>query len=226
MSFAFIGAASAAVAFLVWRALPGNITVPPLSWRRWFQVLRSPALRWLTAATALTNVGSSVMLSYIAPIVKAVQGITGPALAALLFVSGVGGLLGNLFSVRLVRRIGATGVAYKCNAWSAAMLLIWPFVASWAAAIYVVQFLLSFGSAGFPGAQQARLVSVAPLLAGATIALNSSMTYLGGSVGATIGATAWTLLAPRFMPWVGFVFILAALGCSMLGERAAARLRG
>jgi predicted MFS family arabinose efflux permease len=225
-SFAFIGAASGVVALLVWRSLPANIHVPPLNWHRWFQVLRSPALRWLTAATALTNVGGNVMLSYIAPIVKAVQGITGPALAALLFASGVGGLFGNLISVRLVRRVGAANVAYKCNGWSAAMLLLWPFFASWAAAIYVVQFLWSLGSAGFPAVQQARLVAVAPMLAGATIALNSSMTYLGGSVGATIGATAWTLVAPRFMPWVGFVFVLAALGCSVLSERATRRETG
>jgi hypothetical protein len=27
------------------------------------------------------------------------------------------------------------------------------------------------------------------------------------------------------MPWVGFVFVVAALGCSMLGERAAERMR-
>ena len=220
MSFAFIGVASGLVALLVWRSLPSDIHVPPLNWHRWFQVLRSPALRWLTAATALTNVGGNVMLSYIAPIVKAVQGITGPALAGLLFATGVGGLLGNLLSVRLVRRIGATGVAYKCNSWSAAMLLVWPFFASWTAAIYVVQFLWSLGSAGFPAVQQARLVAVAPALAGATIALNSSMTYLGGSIGATIGASAWTMVAPRFMPWVGLIFVLGALGCSVLGEKA------
>jgi MFS transporter, DHA1 family, inner membrane transport protein len=223
MSFAFIGVASGVVALLVWRSLPSSITVAPLNWARWFEVLRSPALRWLTAATALTNVGGNVMLSYIAPIVKAVQGVTGPALAALLFASGVGGLLGNLLSVRLVRRIGAAGVAYKCNAWSALMLLLWPLCASWAAAIYVVQFLWSLGSAGFPAVQQARLVAVAPLLASATIALNSSMTYLGGSVGATIGAAAWPIVPPRFMPWVGLVFVLAALGCSVLGERAASK---
>jgi MFS transporter, DHA1 family, inner membrane transport protein len=225
VSFAFIGVASGVVAALVWRSLPANIMATPLNWGRWFEVLRSPALRWLTAATALTNVGGNVMLSYIAPIVKAVQGITGPALAALLFVSGVGGLLGNLLSVRLVRRVGAAGVAYKCNAWSAAMLLVWPLCASWAAAIYLVQFLWSLGSAGFPAVQQARLVAVAAPLASATIALNSSMTYLGGSIGATIGAAAWPLAPARFMPWVGLVFVLAALGCSVLGERAARRAR-
>ncbi len=223
VSFAFIGVASAFVALLVWRSVPSNVHVPPLNWHRWFEVLRSPALRWLTAATALTNVGGNVMLSYIAPIVKAVQGITGPALAALLFVSGIGGLLGNLVSVRLIRRVGATGVAYQCNGVSAIVLLLWPFVAGWAAAIYVAQFVWSLGSASFPAVQQARLVAVAPLLAAATIAMNSSMTYLGGSIGATIGASAWTMVAPRFMPWVGFVFVIAALACSMLGERAAVR---
>ena len=42
-----------------------------------------------------------------------------------------------------------------------------------------------------------------------------------GAIGATIGARAWTVVAPRFMPWVGFVFVLGALACSMMGERAA-----
>ena len=222
-SFAFIGISSGVVALLVWRSVPAKVEVPPLNWIRWFEVLRSPALRWLTAATALTNVGGNVMLSYIAPIVKAVQGITGPALAALLFTQGVGGLLGNLLSVRLIRRIGPTGVAYKCNGTSAVVLLLWPFVASWTAAIYAAQFVWSLGNAGFPAVQQARLVAVAPLLAAATIAMNSSMTYLGGAIGATIGARAWTIVPPRFMPWVGFVFVVAALACSMLGERAATK---
>lgn len=223
MSFAFIGVASGVVALLVWRSVPANVHVPPLNWQRWFEVLRSPALRWLTAATALTNVGGNVMWSYIAPIVKAVQGISGPALAALLFTSGIGGLLGNLLSVRLIRRVGATNVAYKCNGVSAVVLLLWPFVASWTAAVYVAQFVWSLGNAGFPAVQQTRLVAVAPMLAAATIALNSSMTYLGGSIGATIGASAWNVVAPRYMPWVGLIFVLAALACSMLGERAATR---
>ena len=223
MSFAFIGVSSAVIALLIWRSLAANVMVPPLNWHRWFQVLRSPALRWLTAATALSNVGSSVMISYIAPIVKAVQGITGPALALLLFASGVGGLLGNLLTVRMVRKIGATRVAYRCNLVSATMLLLWPFISLWGAAIYAVQFLWSLGSAGFPAVQQARLVAVAPMLAAATIALNSAVAYLGIAVGASIGASAWTVVPPRFMTWVGFVFVVSALTCSVLGERAAQR---
>ena len=223
MSFAFIGAVSAVIAIFIWRSLPPNVMVPPLNWHRWFQVLRSPALRWLTAATALTNVGSSIMMSYIAPIVNAVQGIAGPALALLLFTAGGGALLGNLLSVRMVRRFGATLVAYRCNISSATMLLLWPLFSLWASTIYLAQFLWSLGSSGFPAVQQARLVAVAPMLAAATIALNSSVTYFGMAVGASIGATAWTVVPPRFISWVGFVFVIAALACSVLGERAAQR---
>ena len=220
-AFMFIGVASGIIAILVWYSVPAGVKVPPLSFERWYQVFKSPPLRWLTAATALTNVGSNVMMSFLAPIMKAVQGISGPALAGLFFTSGVGGLIGNVLSVKLVRRVGAAGVAYKCNMTSATMLLLWPFFASWLAAIFIVQFLWSLGSAGFPAVQQARLAAVAPQLAAATIALNSSVTYLGGSVGATIGATAWTLLPPRYMPWVGFFFVIAALACSVRGERTA-----
>ncbi|HEY5757545.1 MAG TPA: MFS transporter [Steroidobacter sp.] len=223
MSFAFIGAASAVIAIFIWRGVPPNVMVPPLNWVRWFQVLRSPALRWLTAATGLANVGSAVMMSYIAPIVKAVQGIAGPALALLLLTAGGGALLGNLLSVRMVRRYGATLVAYRCNISSATMLLLWPLFSLWASTIYVAQFLWSLGSSGFPAVQQARLVAVAPMLAAATIALNSSVTYFGMAVGASIGATAWTLVPPRFISWVGFLFVMGALACSVLGERAAKR---
>ena len=222
-SFAFIGVSSAVIAFFIWRSLPANVMVPPLNWHRWFNVLRSPALRWLTAATALTNVGTVILMSYIAPIVFAVQGISGPALALLLFIAGVGSLLGNLLSVRMVRRYGATLVAYRCNISSAVMLLLWPLFSLWAVGIFIAQFLWSLGSSGFPAVQQARLVAVAPMLAAATIALNSSVTYFGISVGASIGATAWTFVPPRFMSWVGFVFVVGALACSIMGERAAQR---
>lgn len=221
MSFVFIGAASAVISILVWWSIPAGVRTTPLSLERWYQVFKSPALRWLTAATALTNLGSSVMFSFLAPIAKAVQGVTGATLAALFFVSGIGGLIGNVLSVRLVRRIGAASVAYKCNIAAAAMLLLWPLAAGWVAGIFLVQFFWSLGGAGFPAVQQARLVTVAPVLAAATIALNSSVTYLGGSVGATIGATAWTLMPPRFIPWVGLLFIIAALACSVRGEKAA-----
>jgi MFS transporter, DHA1 family, inner membrane transport protein len=76
----------------------------------------------------------------------------------------------------------------------------------------------------FPSSQQTRLVLVDPSLAAATIAMNSSVGYLGTSVGTTLGATAWLLVGPRYMPWIGLLFVLASFACSRLGTRAVRRI--
>jgi MFS transporter, DHA1 family, inner membrane transport protein len=223
ISFAAIAILSAITTAFIWRSLPDGVHVPPLNIQRWLQILRSPALRWLTGATFFTNVGSTIMLSYIAPIVKVVQNVEGKMLAALIFCTGIGGLIGNILSVRLVRKYGPTNVAYKCNGSAAIVLTLWPALAWSVTTIFLVQFAWSLGNAGFPAVQQARLVAVAPNLAGATIALNSSVTYLGGAVGGKIGSLVWGVVPARFMSWVGVGFVLAALTCSMMGERAARR---
>jgi predicted MFS family arabinose efflux permease len=86
--------------------------------------------------------------------------------------------------------------------------------------IFVLQFIYSAGGAGFPAVQQSRLVAVAPTLASATIALNSSITYLGGATGASLGAVAINVVGPRYLAWVAVIFTLSSLTCSVVGERA------
>jgi predicted MFS family arabinose efflux permease len=61
---------------------------------------------------------------------------------------------------------------------------------------------------------------VDPSLAAATIAMNSSIGYLGTSVGTTLGASAWLLVGPRYMSWIALLFVLASFACSRLGTKA------
>jgi predicted MFS family arabinose efflux permease len=219
-AFAAIGLASGLTAYLVWRALPAGVKVPPLSARRWFEVLRNRALMLLTGATALNGVGNMLVFSYLAPIMSALHGVSGAALAALFFVNGSGGLTGNIASVGLLRRLGAGRIAYASSAMIAAAFAVWPLFSASLVALFALQLVWSLGSGGFPSSQQTRLVQAAPMLAAATIALNSSVGYLGASIGTTLGASAWTLVGPRYMPSIGLLFVLASLACSVLGERA------
>lgn len=223
IAFAAVGIASGVVAVLVWRTVPTGVKVPALNLSSWLKIFRSPALLWLTAATTLTNVGGMIMFGYIAPIMKGVLGVSGIMLSAVLFVSGIGSLIGNLLSVQMLQRMSAASVAYKCNAIVAVMLILWPLGAQWLWAIFVIQFISSAGGAGFPAVQQSRLVAVAPMFASATIALNSSVTYLGGAVGSLLGAGAINVVGPRYMAWVAVIFTIMALGCSVLGEHASKR---
>jgi len=220
-AFGFIGLASAIMAILVWRSVPVGVRVPTLNLRSWTKIFKSRPLLWLTSATGLTNVGTMLMFGFIAVIAKQVLGIEGNRLAALMFVSGIGSLTGNMLSVQMLKRVGAANVAYKCAVSAATVLVLWPLCAGWVWLIFILQFVYTAGGAGFPAVQQSRLAAVAPSLASATIALNSSITYLGGAIGSSLGGLAMTVVGPRYMAWVAAVFVLGSLTCSVLGERAA-----
>jgi predicted MFS family arabinose efflux permease len=224
-SMACIAVGGGVVAVLVWRALPAKVHVPPLNLQRWIEVARSPALRLLTLTTALNAMGNHVVFSYLAPTMKQLHDVTGSVLASLYFVNGLGGVAGSFIAVAMVSRVGATRVAYWSMLMVITVFVLWPLGGTVLLIVFVLQFFWSAGIAGFPSVQQTRLVAVAPTLASATIAMNSSVGYLGNSVGTTLGGTAWAVVGPRFMPWVGLGFICASLMCSIWGERAALRER-
>jgi predicted MFS family arabinose efflux permease len=223
-AMACIAVGGGVVAVLVWRAVPRNVHVPPLNLQRWIEVLRSPVLRLLTLTTALNAVGNHLVFSLIAPTMRELHGATGKVLAALFFVNGLGGVAGSYFAIAMIPKLGATRVAY----WSSAMIIgvyvLWPIGAVWLAIIFLLQFFWSAGNAGFPAAQQTRLITVAPTLAAATVAMNSSVGYLGNSLGTKVGGIAWNWVKPQYLPWLGLVFLMASFSCSVLGERSAKKL--
>jgi predicted MFS family arabinose efflux permease len=98
---------------------------------------------------------------------------------------------------------------------------VWPLGAALLPLIFVMQFFWSAGIAGFPSVQQSRFVAIAPTLASATIALNSSVGYLGNSMGTAAGGRLWGLVGARFLPWAALVLMLASIGFSWLSDRAA-----
>ncbi len=220
-SLAAVGIASGITAVLVWRAVPADVKVPSLNWQRWIEVLRSKPLMLMTTVTCLNAIGNMTMFSYLAPITRALHGISGQMLASLYFVNGLGGLAGNLMSIRLIRRIGAGRIAVISSLMIATAFFVWPLVAMSLVAIFALQIVWSLGMGGFPSAQQTRLVVESPSLASATIAMNSSVAYLGISLGTTLGGIAWTAVGPRFLAWAGCGFILASIACSYYAERAA-----
>jgi MFS transporter, DHA1 family, inner membrane transport protein len=224
VALAAIGVASGMTAALIWRAVPSNVKVPALNWQRWIEVLRSPSLMLLSASTGLNSIGNMTVFSYMAPTMKLLHGVGGQLLASLYFVNGIGGLLGNLSSIRLIPRKGAERVALVSGVMIAIAFVLWPLFAFSLIAIFVLQIVWSLGQGAFPSSQQTRLVTVNPSLAAATIAMNSSIAYLGASIGTMLGSLGWNWFGPRFLPWLGLVFVLASLACSVYGERAARRV--
>ena len=100
------------VASFVWRSLPANVHVPPLNWHRWFEVPRCCIAPADCADCADERRRQRDAELHCADRERC-AGNHRPGSAALLFHAGIGGSLGNLLSVRLIRRIGATSVAQQ-----------------------------------------------------------------------------------------------------------------
>jgi predicted MFS family arabinose efflux permease len=104
----------------------------------------------------------------------------------------------------------------------AASLLLFPLGTTLLAAI-VVSVPWALGCFSSNSAQQARLVAIAPALASASVALNSSAMYAGQAMGA--GAGGWLLEhgAMDWLHWAGLAGLLAAMAVSALATRYARR---
>lgn len=210
MAFGLVGVLGLISAAWVWRAMPDGVKPPALSTAAWKEALQSPALMLCIAVTVLYSAGQFVLFSYFAPYYKASINITPTQLSLLFMWFGAFGFVGNVLMSRHIDRIGAPKAVMLGIASMAVSLLVWPLGTSLVlAALVSVPWALGCFSSN--SAQQARLVGIAPALAAASIALNTSAMYAGQAVGAASGG--WLIAHQRMdmLHWAGFAGLLLAM---------------
>jgi predicted MFS family arabinose efflux permease len=71
--------------------------------------------------------------------------------------------------------------------------------------------------------QQSRLIALAPALAGASVALNTSTIYLGPAVGAATGGFLINHDVITLIPWAGAAFLIVAIAATLIAPRLASQ---
>lgn len=224
--FATIAAASLVGAAWTWRSTPPGLTVPALSLSAWRAVAASMPLVLTLAVTLASATGQFTLFSYMVPALLHTLGASPLYLASLLALLGVFGVIGNALTVRVVERLGVhatvslalTSIALALVVW---MLIPWLATLAWPLALLALA-LWGLGLFSSNSAQQARLGAIAPSLASASIALNSSCIYGGQALGAALGGALLTVGGFDALPVAGIVFMIAAVA---LSARAAAVTR-
>ncbi|MCC2658181.1 MAG: transporter [Panacagrimonas sp.] len=223
-AMASLGAASLVVAVILWKLLP-SMHLPPINLRSWLTVLRTPALSLIIGASAIFGAGNHAVFSYIAPLIEHIQPDDPGLLSSLLLAHGIAAVLSNVLAIVLIGRLGLESMTRLWGLLPIVVFAVWPLLSGWVIALFVMQMIWAIGAAGFSGLQQARLAAVAPALSGASIALNSSAFYLGQSTGTLLGGAAWTLIDPRYLPWLGLCLLVPAMLLSRKGRHAVKRLK-
>jgi len=193
---------------------PSGLVPPRVSLADWRRTLTTPAIVVLLATTMVQVIGQFTLFPYLAAELRRVAGADAGGVAAALAVYGAAGLIGAAASQRFVGGLGAARVQVLALATMAVGLVTWALVAHNYIAAVAAVFIWGLGFAAAISMQQARLIAVAPALASASVAFNTSFLYLGQAIGASVGAR---LIEAQRDDWIGFVgcaFMLAAIGLS------------
>jgi predicted MFS family arabinose efflux permease len=223
-SFVAVALLSAAAALWVARVVPRGVRVAPLSLASWRSVLGDGRSRTVLAVTLVSAAAQFTLLSYVAPALSELTGWSPGGIALLLALFGGFGVFGNAW---MSRRIGALGpdrgvfrslslMLGGLAAWALARAvapLLWP-------ALLAAIALWGLGCFATNSAQQARLVALAPPLASASIALNTSSIYAGQALGAALGGAIIHRFGLAPLASVGAAIMVGAL---VLSSRVGSR---
>jgi predicted MFS family arabinose efflux permease len=191
--------------------LPVGLKGAPVDLKTWRDVGRNRTILLLLAITMLQMSGQFVVFTFMGPLLNKLTGAGPDAIGMVFALYGVCGFLGVVVATRIVDSWGPyrTSLLFTC--------LLLAGVTGWALGAGTLAFMtvgvaiwgLAFASTN--SMQQVRLVAAAPLLASATVALNTSVLYIGQAVGSAVGGL---LFAHEFLHALGFVavgFVVLAL---------------
>jgi MFS transporter, DHA1 family, inner membrane transport protein len=224
MVYGLMAGLSAFAALCVWLTLRPKLFVTPLSLAAWKETFSSPLLWLVFMVTLFSMSGQFTMFSYIAPILRDGFAAT-PAMISIMFaVVGLAGVTGNAIASRVVTKFGidriiAIALLSLCVGFVGFVVLwgqIWPAM--------VAGVFWGLGSFSSNSLQQSRLVALAPHLAAATVALNTSVVYLGQSLGSVAGGRMIDAGKMAMTPLIALGFMVVALLLSLFAEKLTHRI--
>ena len=175
---------------LTWR-LPRGLFGAPVALRTWLDLARNRLVMLLLLVTTLYMAGQFVIFTFMGPLVARLTGASADAASLMFALYGVFGFLGVAVATRIVDGWGA----YRTSLLSVSLVLAG--VAGWAltAGNYVLMAvsvaIWGLGFASSNSMQQVRLVAAAPSMASASVALNTSVLYVGQAIGSAVGGVLY-----------------------------------
>jgi predicted MFS family arabinose efflux permease len=191
-------------------ALP-KVMLPATSLTARLAPLRQPKVLTILVVTLLVMAGHYTVYTYIGAVTAgATAGSFPQAMTMILFVWGVGVLVGNFLAGHLADNLPGRGIALAALAGGTVLLAISPLAVShlvvacvWAAIWGTTDGIVSV-------VQQHRLVTLAPASAPVLLGLNSSAIYLGVAMGGGLGGLAQDWLSVTLLGVPAAVLALLA----------------
>lgn len=212
--FAVVAGLTLLAAFATHRVLPRGLPTQALGSGAWRRVAGDTTLLLAIAVTAVQAWAQFTVFSYLTPAFRDFVDAGPSAIAGLLAVFGVTGILGNIVAAKLMDRVGPARVVLVALCCMAAAQVAWFFApGSWGVLVLSLA-LWGLGCFAVNSGQQVRLIGLAPLIGPVAVALNSSALYLGMAVGAETGARLLHVTGTARLALVSAPIFIAAIALS------------
>ena len=203
---------------LIWR-LPPRVSGVAVELKTWVSLGRNPLVVMLLLITVLQMSGQFVIFTFMAPLLTRLAEATPAAIAVVFSLYGIFGFIGNVAATKLVDRWGG----YRTSLVFVTVLLIgmsaWAIGAGMLAAMAIGVSIWGLGFASSNSMQQVRLVGAAPLFAGASVSLNTSVLYVGQAIGSAIGGMLFVRDMLHTAGYVAVAFVVVALLVVLMTRR-------
>ncbi len=222
-AYAVVAVVAGVALALLWVAVPTGLRVQPLSLAAWRSALSSPAILFVLAVSLVAMSAQFTFFSYTAPVLKSALDASPGMIAVFFALFGVTGVVGNILATRLVSRWGVD----KLVLMSIGALVVGAVVVSlsFGAFLGMLVGLVVWGLGTFStnSLQQSRLAGIDLSLASASIALNTSVLYLGQAVGAGLGGRLIADGVTASLTWATAGLLIASAVLSVVATRMSHR---
>lgn len=209
-TFGVLAAIAAVGALMQFLALPAGVQGRPLSLASFGTIARSRRIVLILLITMLQTSGQFAVFIYLAPLLNRLVG-AGPGVIGTFFaLYGAMGLAGNTVASAAVTSFGTQRTLALFMGSTFLGLILWALGAGFTVVMGAGIVLWGFGFAAINSMQQARLAAAAPDLASVSIALNTSVLYVGQAIGSGIGGLLFAAGYLHAMGYVGVAFMASA----------------
>jgi predicted MFS family arabinose efflux permease len=199
--------------------MAGGLRAARMTLASWGEVLTSPPILTILLVTSLQMAGQFTLFPYLVPELQRVAAAPPETIALLLATFGASGVIGSMVIARLVGRLGTSTTIALCITNTITGLLVFALFTRDVPTAFLAIGIWGFAFAASNSLQQARLISVAPTLSSASVALNSSVLYVGQAIGTAVGAATLTAGHPERLGFHAAAIVLGALCLSLLVAR-------
>ena len=206
-TFGVLALIAAVGALLQFLALPPGVQGHPLSLASFGTIARSRRIVLILLLTMLQTSGQFSVFVYLAPLLSRLAGAGPGVVGAFFALYGVAGLTGNTVATALVNSLGTQRTLALFMGSTFIGLILWSLGAGILVVMGAGMMLWGFGFAAINSMQQARLAAAAPDLASVSIALNTSVLYVGQAVGSGIGGLLFEAGHLHAMGFAGVAFL-------------------